>query len=158
MKKILTIATLSLASLVLIACSQNNDKTPLKESDLEQTQVSTTPDQTPPATVDGAETSLDWAGEYTGTFPCASCEGIKIKLKLNPNHTYELDEEYLGTPTKNESEVTGSFSFDTKNPSIITLDETADHRKFFIGENFVEAREPETGNKIESKLNYKLTK
>lgn len=156
MKKTFTITTLGLACLLLIACSQNNGTAPLKESDLEQS--ATTQSKSSASVTDSAETSLDWAGEYTGTFPCADCEGIKTELELKSDKTYELNEEYLGTKTKNESEVKGSFSFDAQNPSIITLDDKADQRKFFIGENFIEAREIETGNKIESKLNYKLIK
>nr|WP_250850238.1 copper resistance protein NlpE N-terminal domain-containing protein [Acinetobacter sp. ANC 5378] len=34
---------------------------------------------------DTVETSLDWAGEYKGVFPCADCEGIETDLELKSN-------------------------------------------------------------------------
>ena len=42
--------------------------------------------------------------------------------------------------------------------SIITLDEKGENRKFFVGENFLEARDIQTGEKINSNLNYRLIK
>ncbi|MCX2638056.1 copper resistance protein NlpE, partial [Klebsiella pneumoniae] len=111
---------------------------------------------------DSAETSLDWAGEYEGVFPCADCEGIKVELQLNSDKTYELSEEYLGKANNNnnnnEFELKGSFSFDPQDPSLITLDNKAENRKFFVSENFIEARDVESSKKIESNLNYKLVK
>ena len=68
------------------------------------------------------------------------------------------DEEYLGKGKGNEFKTKGAFSFDAKNPSVITLDQAADKRKFFIGENFAEVRDIETGEAIETQLNYKLNK
>ena len=41
---------------------------------------------------------------------------------------------------------------------MISLDKAGESRKFFVGENFVEAREMDTGKAIDSKLNYKLQK
>src|SRR5690625_4349907 len=44
-----------------------------------------------------SQNSLDWEGTYTGTFPCADCEGIAVKLKLNEDLTYVEEFDYLGT-------------------------------------------------------------
>lgn len=107
---------------------------------------------------DTAENALDWSGEYKGIFPCADCEGIKTELELKSDKTYELTEEYQGKGKEHESKVKGTFSFDANQPSVITLDQNADQRKFFVGENFVEARDKETGQAFETKLNYKLIK
>ena len=74
------------------------------------------------------------SGEYKGIFPCADCEGIETELELNPNNRYELKETYLGKGKENESKVKGTFSFDTNNPALISLDAAGDNRKFFIGE------------------------
>ena len=38
----------------------------------------------------------DFYGTYTGTLPCADCGGIKTRLKINRDTTYELRSEYLG--------------------------------------------------------------
>ncbi|AXY57361.1 copper resistance protein NlpE [Acinetobacter chinensis] len=140
----------------------NKPKT--EESAAPSTVESSTPATENPASssqlpvADSAETSLDWAGEYKGVFPCADCSGIETELELKSDKTYELTEEYQGKGTGNEFKVKGTFSFDQDNPSIITLDKAAENRKFFVGENFVEARDKETGEALETKLNYKLQK
>ncbi|SPL72023.1 Lipoprotein NlpE precursor [Acinetobacter stercoris] len=153
-KKILA---LSLLSIALVACSKPTHNT----SDDVKAVNNNTNTASAPAVPDQhtAESSLDWAGEYKGLFPCADCEGIETELELKADKTYELKEEYKGGKgdgTKNE--VKGTFQFDSKNPSIITLDASADHRKFFVGENFVEARDIQTGEKLSDTLDYKLQK
>jgi uncharacterized lipoprotein NlpE involved in copper resistance len=40
--------------------------------------------------------SLDWAGVYKGTLPCADCEGIQEEIRLNDDLTYEMVSTYLG--------------------------------------------------------------
>lgn len=161
MKK--TFLVLMLSSFVLTACSKSENQSSSTASTPEASTPTTTPasESTEVNALpigDTAETSLDWAGEYKGVFPCADCEGIKMELELKTDKTYELSEKYLGKGKNNEFKSKGTFSFDTKNPSVITLDQAADHRKFFIGENFAEARDIETGKAIDSKLNYKLSK
>ena len=34
--------------------------------------------------------SLDWAGTYEGVLPCADCPGIRTRLTLNRDESYEL--------------------------------------------------------------------
>ena len=160
MKKLtLTAAIAVVLAGALTACSKPNDNEPMSNNAqsspamMEQNNADTSVNR-----ADSAETSLDWAGEYEGVFPCADCEGIKVELDLNPDKTYELNEEYLGKAGNNETETKGSFSFDPQDPSIITLDNKAENRKFFVGENFLEARDIQTGEKINSNLNYRLIK
>ena len=158
-----TFLVLMLSSFVLTACSKSENQSSSTASTPEASTPTTTPasESTEVNALpisDTAETSLDWAGEYKGVFPCADCEGIKMELELKADKTYELSEKYLGKGKDNEFKSKGTFSFDAKNPSVITLDQAADHRKFFIGENFAEARDIETGKAIDSKLNYKLSK
>lgn len=161
MKK--TILILSLSTIALAACSKPNTDThetnQAPENTVNQTQ-SMQPTNAQPATPmgDTAETSLDWAGEYKGVFPCADCPGIETELDLKADKTYELTQEYLGKGKGNEFKVKGTFSFDPDNPSVIRLDKAGENRKFFVGENFVEARDMNTGKAIDSKLNYKLQK
>lgn len=159
MKKSLLIVAMTTITLGLSACSKTQEPSSNENMDSENSAQMNTPatSRSLPAG-DTAETSLDWAGEYEGVFPCADCEGIKIELELKPNNTYKLSEEYLGSNPQTESETKGSFSFDAVDKSLITLDEKADHRKFTIGEGFIEARDLQTGKKIESSLNYKLLK
>lgn len=57
-----------------------------------------TPDTTG-ANVDDAHNSRNsvvWAGTYTGTVPCADCEGIATQLTLHEQGTYRSVTQYLG--------------------------------------------------------------
>lgn len=49
-----------------------------------------------PVDMHNAANSLDLAGNYEGTLPCADCEGIKTILNLNKDSLFTLKEEYLG--------------------------------------------------------------
>ncbi|WP_372403360.1 copper resistance protein NlpE [Acinetobacter piscicola] len=158
MKK--TVLILILSGLVLTACSKSTEKNTDQVEN--KTQATTTQTQTTTAadSVHQAENSLDWAGKYKGLLPCADCEGIETELTLNADKTYELEEEYKGGKgDEKKFESKGKFTFDSKG-SIITLDKNADERKFFVGENFLEARNRETGTKIEGPIaeHYKLAK
>ncbi|ENU24438.1 hypothetical protein F993_00679 [Acinetobacter proteolyticus] len=154
MKK--SIIAISLASIFLVAC--NKAETPK------------TDEQAPPATstesstevVDSAHTaenSLDWNGTYKGVLPCADCEGIETELELNLDKTYELKETYLGKGDGKAFESKGSFTFDSKNTSIIELDKTGDGRKYFVAEGYLKALDTE-GKEITGELadKYELKK
>lgn len=162
MKK--TLLMLALSSIALAGCTKPESKNSAAPAGDAASSAAVQPASEASAPADAlpagdtAETSLDWAGKYKGVFPCADCEGIKMELELKSDKTYKLTEEYLGKGKGNEFKTEGAFSFDAKNPSVITLDQAADKRKFFIGENFAEARDIETGEAIETQLNYKLSK
>lgn len=160
MNKMILLALSS--ALIFTACSKPNSSAEGQNTGANSAQTpseaNASENNTAPSLNDTVETSLDWAGEYKGIFPCADCEGIQMELELKADKTYELKEKYLGKGDGNEFKTEGSFSFDSKNPSIITLGKADQQRKFFIGENFAEARDIQTGEAIDSKLNYKLTK
>ena len=42
-----------------------------------------------------AETSLDYVGTYTGTFPAADCPGIETELNLSSDGTFALSASYI---------------------------------------------------------------
>lgn len=56
------------------------------------------------------EKSLNWVGEYAGTLPCASCEGINVNLVLNEDKTYQQRLEYVGEKD-NVKEDKGTFTW-----------------------------------------------
>lgn len=154
MKK--TVFSISILSILLMACSKPTHNTSDDVQIVKPSAFAAAPQQT---TGDSAETHLDWAGEYKGLLPCADCAGIQTKLELKADKTYELSEEYQGGKGNGQKfEVKGTFTFDTTQPSIIVLDKAAENRKFFVGENYVEARSMDTGEKIHNSLDYKLTK
>lgn len=40
--------------------------------------------------------ALDWPGTYSGTLPCADCEGIRTTVTLRDDGTFERERIYLG--------------------------------------------------------------
>lgn len=149
MKK--SLVAVAIASIFLVACTKNENKTETTQTP-DQASIASAPAETATAVdTHTAENSLDWAGDYTGTLPCADCEGIKTELELKNDKNYELKETYLGKGDGKAFETKGTFSFDAKNPSVITLDKQAENRKFFIGENTATALDME-GNKIEGAM------
>ena len=85
-----TFLVLMLSSFVLTACSKSENQSSSTASTPEASTPTTTPasESTEVNALpigDTAETSLDWAGEYKGVFPCADCEGIKMELELKAN-------------------------------------------------------------------------
>lgn len=80
-----------------------------------------------------SETSLDWAGVYEGTMPCASCEGIETVIELRDDHTYTGTYTYMG-----EDEYTvvneGTFTFDITG-NTVTLQAEDQTSQFKVEEN-----------------------
>ena len=139
MKK--SILAIAIISTLLVACNKTENKA--------EVQAASAPVQA--ESTQTAESASNWSGEYKGILPCANCEGIQTELKLNEDKTYELKQAYLGKGDDKPFENKGSFTFDSKNTSLIMLDEKAENRKFIIGENTVTALDTE-GNKIEGSL------
>ncbi|MBT1442992.1 copper resistance protein NlpE N-terminal domain-containing protein [Shewanella sp. JM162201] len=108
---------------------------------------------------DSSRTSLDWSGSYEGTVPCASCEGIKTRLVLNGDGSYQLETQYLGEQEAGAEpkvfEERGQFSWNDTG-SAIQLESGAWYQ---VGENqlFMLDRD---GKRITGALadNYRLAK
>ncbi|MGE0018547.1 MAG: copper resistance protein NlpE N-terminal domain-containing protein [Draconibacterium sp.] len=83
-----------------------------------------------------SQNSLDWAGTYRDTLPCADCEGILIEIILKTDLTYESASKYLGK----DGDIfrsNGKFSW-SKDGSTITLegvDATKESNQFKVAEN-----------------------
>src|SRR5690606_942725 len=99
--------------------------------------------------------SVDWAGTYQGTLPCADCPGIRYTITLKDDDTYVLKTRYLekGDSVFTES---GTFAWD-ENGGKITLADRGE--KFQVGENKLFHLDME-GNRITGSLaeHYVLTK
>ena len=100
-----------------------------------------------------SQNSLDWAGLYEGTLPCADCEGIKTTIEINKDNTFTIKEDYLG---KGNFEEKGTISWDDAG-GVITMSDSK--RKYKVGENVLFALDQE-GNVITGELadNYLLKK
>jgi len=104
-----------------------------------------------------SQNSLDWAGTYEGTLPCADCEGIKTVIVLNQNNTYVLSEEYLDKK-RNPAVTKGIFSWNSDG-SKVTLTDGDRKQQYQVGENKL-IHLDETGDIITGSLskNYILQK
>ena len=82
-----------------------------------------------------SENSLDWAGVYEGTTPCADCSGIKTVLDLRKDKTFILSQTYLGKPAgENEFTQTGNFVWDRAG-KMIRLKTESGAFQYDVGEN-----------------------
>lgn len=131
--KIRTLLLAFVAVISLVSCknsAEENKETP------ESRKTDITEQKEPVDQAHNSENSLDWAATYEGVVPCADCPGIKMKVVLNKDQTYELEMDYLERDTKvNEN---GKFEW-TDGGSKIKLEpenNKEDHKKMFmVGEN-----------------------
>ena len=79
-----------------------------------------------------ARNSLDWAGTYEGTLPCADCPGIQTRLVLMEHGAYELHTQYLDRQP-HPNVVRGTFHWQPDG-STIRLDRAGDEQRFFVAE------------------------
>lgn len=141
MKK--TILLFALATTVLFGCKDGEKKEVVSEEIVEV--------DAPVIDMHNSRTSLDWAGVYEGTTPCADCEGIKTVLELGDNGNYSISQTYLGKQDDNESyDETGSFTWDDAG-SKITLKMQDRTLMFRVGENQVTMLDSD-GNLISDEL------
>lgn len=103
-----------------------------------------------------AETSLDYEGTYTGTFPAADCPGIEITLRLKDDGKYDLHMKYIDRKT--EFDETGTYTVEGNMLTLKSSDgDEPDYYK--VEENRLRLldadRQPITG---ELAIRYTLTK
>lgn len=79
-----------------------------------------------------SQNSLDWAGVYEGVLPCADCPGIKTRLTLNRDGSYELSTLYLDRQVAPQI-ARGRFSWNAGG-NAIALDANGDGQRFAVGE------------------------
>ncbi|HLV15074.1 MAG TPA: copper resistance protein NlpE N-terminal domain-containing protein [Xanthomarina sp.] len=79
-----------------------------------------------------SQNSLDWEGTYTGTLPCADCEGIESTVTLNNDLTFSSKVVYLGEKGV-QFDKSGEFKWLDKGSKIQLSDE--DKTMYFVGEN-----------------------
>lgn len=127
MKKAAIVFTI--AATVFLGCKNGEDKKTYSE---ETTEIS---EDTVVVDPHNSENSLDWAGIYEGTTPCADCEGIKTVLELRDDKTYALSQTYLGKPeAENEFTKTGDFVWDETGSKVLLKSEN-DTLQYKVGEN-----------------------
>ncbi len=100
-------------------------------------------------TTHNAKNSLDYAGTYVGTLPCADCEGIETTVTLKENGEYESEMTYLGKGADNVFKDSGTYTWEEDGNRITTrsLDATDQENKYFVSENMIKALDSD-GNEI----------
>ena len=143
--------TLALATLLLITTgvqAASDADTPPTSDDSAVVQIDADIDAQP-ASDDRAETqALNHTGTYSGTLPCAVCDGIQTKLTLNDGH-YHLTRIRLGLDEN--SEQTSGVYRTTTDKQYLQLDNQTDRLTFYIGDGYLELRQPD-GEKIDPEL------
>lgn len=142
-----TALLIALSATVLFGCKNGEKKEVSSEEMVETIETEGS------AVIDdhNSQNSLDWAGIYEGTVPCADCKGIKTVLELNEDKTYVLSQTYLGNPEKdNENKRIGNFTWDDSG-SKVTLEDGDDEMQYKVGENQLLMLNTE-GNMIDGKI------
>lgn len=90
---------------------------------------------------------VDWGGTYTGTLPCADCEGIKTEITLNTDNTYQKTSEYLGAEAAGTTDSeNGTFEWNTDGNTVtLQSNEGALPEDWFVAENSLIYIDPATG-------------
>lgn len=110
--------------------------------------------------VQSAKDTVNWAGVYKGTFPCASCEGIKKEITLNTDGTYVEKETYISNkPGGGEIDVDkGVFTWDATGTKITLVEnddvkdaDWDDKETYLVSEGQIQALDSD-GNVITGEL------
>lgn len=143
---------LLILAIAIVSCGQNTQKATTVPEKADTNLVAATTDQ------HNASNSIDWAGVYLGTLPCADCEGIKTELTLNQDNTYLLKTSYLGKGDQFFEEK-GSFSWNEAGNTITLSGAKNRPSQYFVAENKIIQLDMD-GNKITGSLsdNYILKK
>jgi heat shock protein HslJ/uncharacterized lipoprotein NlpE involved in copper resistance len=112
-----------------------------------------------PATEKSKQQTLTFAkviGLYTGTIPCADCEGIYTRLEFIDSVTYIKESNYLGKSSRSFYDM-GQWSI--VNDSVISLTAQGNTQRYWHDGYYLTMLDAE-GKRIEGMLanNYKLTK
>lgn len=144
MKKNTLLLQLFAALSLFSACGENND------SQTTATSPDTTVQAAIPDMAHNSANSLDWNGTYTGTLPCADCEGILTTITLNPDKTFVIITTYKGKSDK-AIEEKGSFTWNEAG-NTITITRLQDRpTQYQVGENKLTQLDM-SGNKITGSL------
>jgi uncharacterized lipoprotein NlpE involved in copper resistance len=126
-----------------ISCQNNNGKTEHQEH---EDSITVHDEHT-------SQTSLDWAGTYQDTIPCADCSGILTTIKLYENGNYTYNAEYLERNTTLQD--SGQFMWHD-NGSVVHLKGKNVDTKYKVGENTLYQTDTE-GKVIEGEMAEKYT-
>ena len=147
MNKILITALF--CSLGLVACAKPTQNVETHATSTE-TQVTASANTD---TAHNAQSSLDWAGDYQGTLPCADCEGIETSLFLQKDGTWVMNQRYQGAKEPSSFATYGTWA---RTAEKLVLTDTAGEKTYFRAKGEGMEMLDREGNPIESQFNYTL--
>ncbi|MDM1293703.1 copper resistance protein NlpE N-terminal domain-containing protein [Sphingobacterium sp. N143] len=122
-----TVLFFCLAAFSLSACNQTS-----KDNQQAATTDSLGHESMAMDTVHTSQNSLDWAGTYEATIPCADCEGIKTNITLKNDNSFSITSEYIN---KNSRVVDSGKVMWHDNGSVVHLTGKETNMKLKVGEN-----------------------
>lgn len=150
---------MSLAA-VFTACNSADSSKTTDAIDSTTVAVTPAPDTAQVPDMHNAENAIDYHGTYTGTVPCASCEGIETTVNLNADKTFTLKEVYKGGKEAGTFDAKGTYEVKGDIATLKFSGADADRSMaFHVGENQIFMLDADN-KRIEGDLakNYTLTK
>ncbi len=83
---------------------------------------------------DDSRSALDWAGVYTGTVPCADCQGIRTRVELRADGSFSRSRVYLGKSARSFDDA-GAFAWDDAGARVTLGPGGRDPQQYQVGEN-----------------------
>src|SRR5690606_35967731 len=123
------ISLIALSSLIMVSSCNTQSEENTESTPVESVENVETPD------MHTSQTALDWNGTYTGTLPCADCEGIETTLVLNEDLSFERKSVYKGNKSETFNDK-GKFSWD-ESGNVITLEIADENPKYKVKEGSV---------------------
>lgn len=116
------------------------------------------PSTATPGAPDAAHSSrnaLDWAGSYEGVLPCADCPGIKTRLTLRSDGSYEVARVYIDRDPKPHVEQ-GRFTW-LPGGNAVKLEGQGGSQRFAVGEGRLALLDPDAAPAWPPSPRYVLT-
>lgn len=123
MNKRIFIFLLAIPALIMMGCKTQNKATTTKSDGPQKIVIG-----------DNSANALDWPGFYTGTLPCADCEGMFTSITLNKDKTYKRTTTYQGKDSQ-PFEESGKFNWDNTGSIIMLQGVTNGPSYYQVGEN-----------------------
>lgn len=98
--------------------------------------------------------SLDWAGVYEGVLPCADCPGIRTRLTLRQDGTYEVSRLYIDRDREPRL-ASGRFAWQPGD-NAIALEAQHGGQRFAVGEGRLALLEPGAAPRWPQPARYEL--
>lgn len=118
-----------IASLVLFSCQSDADRG--NQEGVEMPSENVILD-----TEHNSENSIDYEGLYSGTIPCADCEGVFTELILKPGNQFSITTKYLGTESDEVFSKSGNYQWiDGNRIELLGIEDAPN--KYLVGENQV---------------------